>query len=625
MKNIALIIFSVIIGLHVSGQTLITEYEYWFDNNYLSKVHISISPTDTCNLKTAINCGQVNVGLHAFNIRFKDNLGQWSSTYSQYFQKMELPKTDNVLVYGEYWINDNRNDLQTIVIDSNATFVLLDNLNISSATKATNTVHYRFRDKYGYWSSVYSLNFYHPVEADFTHIAGGLEVAFTNTSKFADTYHWDFGDSTTSNQVNPLHTYSEPGAYKVQLIASNYQYTDSIYHYVEIEGIKKITNRKGGNSGFVSTDIYGGLVDTSIVVTLVKNGTTISTHSIYKKEPGVICVTFDLTGKETGFYDIIIVVNGKTYTFIDGFEIEEGGWVAPYAELEGNNIFIPGRWQTYTVNYGNLGNADIYGLPINIIFNEQSEVEFIFDLVDSIGGGNTDANNSENYVALTSLYGEPYNGKMYSILIPHIPANTSGSFSFRLNLKTGSFTRMYVTAGDVLNDEYFNPQEDEIEVEDIFGYELTGKFKVEKEKLSQAIRNEINKSFQNPQTTERKQFVNFAKFMETSDNFTKLSKQSGGTVNNPMCPRVKVEDNCKNMIELIEKESVGKIYIKNNSVITTFTVRVWPKLYNGKESTPSIPYTVKPQEEKFVFFTHSGGKRVVELSDIVIFECCTEK
>ena len=50
-----------------------------------------------------------------------------------------------------------------------------------------------------------------------------LTVTFTNLSQFAqsDLYEWDFGDGSTSNQVNPIHTYFEPGVYSVSLTASN--------------------------------------------------------------------------------------------------------------------------------------------------------------------------------------------------------------------------------------------------------------------------------------------------------------------------------------------------------------------------------------------------------------------
>jgi gliding motility-associated-like protein len=52
---------------------------------------------------------------------------------------------------------------------------------------------------------------------------GDTEVDFTNHSDFADTYQWDFGDTTPYVfQINPTHTYPEvPNSYLATLIASN--------------------------------------------------------------------------------------------------------------------------------------------------------------------------------------------------------------------------------------------------------------------------------------------------------------------------------------------------------------------------------------------------------------------
>ena len=44
---------------------------------------------------------------------------------------------------------------------------------------------------------------------------------FVNLSTAADTYFWDFGDSTTSSDKNPTHLYSSLGSRMVRLIASN--------------------------------------------------------------------------------------------------------------------------------------------------------------------------------------------------------------------------------------------------------------------------------------------------------------------------------------------------------------------------------------------------------------------
>ncbi len=47
------------------------------------------------------------------------------------------------------------------------------------------------------------------------------EVTFSNFSLNADSYEWDFGDNTTSNEENPVHIYSAGGNYTVVLTASS--------------------------------------------------------------------------------------------------------------------------------------------------------------------------------------------------------------------------------------------------------------------------------------------------------------------------------------------------------------------------------------------------------------------
>ncbi len=47
-------------------------------------------------------------------------------------------------------------------------------------------------------------------------------VGFMNTTiNNATTYHWDFGDGTTSTEAEPTHTYTADGQYSIQLIACN--------------------------------------------------------------------------------------------------------------------------------------------------------------------------------------------------------------------------------------------------------------------------------------------------------------------------------------------------------------------------------------------------------------------
>lgn len=49
----------------------------------------------------------------------------------------------------------------------------------------------------------------------------GLTVTFNNTSNFADSYSWDFGDGGTSTEMSPTYTYGDEGLYTVTLTATN--------------------------------------------------------------------------------------------------------------------------------------------------------------------------------------------------------------------------------------------------------------------------------------------------------------------------------------------------------------------------------------------------------------------
>lgn len=64
-------------------------------------------------------------------------------------------------------------------------------------------------------------------KAAFDYSTDELEVQFTNDSKNADSYSWDFGDGSGTTQENPSHTYAQEGTYSVTLTVTNEDGTDS--------------------------------------------------------------------------------------------------------------------------------------------------------------------------------------------------------------------------------------------------------------------------------------------------------------------------------------------------------------------------------------------------------------
>jgi len=57
------------------------------------------------------------------------------------------------------------------------------------------------------------------------YITAGLliphRIKFTNTTLYADSYLWDFGDESTSTEENPVHDYVTNGPFTVILTATN--------------------------------------------------------------------------------------------------------------------------------------------------------------------------------------------------------------------------------------------------------------------------------------------------------------------------------------------------------------------------------------------------------------------
>lgn len=70
--------------------------------------------------------------------------------------------------------------------------------------------------------------------ADFDAVVNNNQVAFTYTGIGQLSQIWDFGDGTTSLEINPTHTYSNSGSYKVQLIAQNVCGYDTVYKEIAV-------------------------------------------------------------------------------------------------------------------------------------------------------------------------------------------------------------------------------------------------------------------------------------------------------------------------------------------------------------------------------------------------------
>ena len=66
------------------------------------------------------------------------------------------------------------------------------------------------------------------IVANATSTASGLSGSFTSLSVAIDSVAWNFGDGTTSNELNPVHTFPTIGSYDVWYYAYGPCNTDSL-------------------------------------------------------------------------------------------------------------------------------------------------------------------------------------------------------------------------------------------------------------------------------------------------------------------------------------------------------------------------------------------------------------
>src|ERR1041385_5327145 len=69
-------------------------------------------------------------------------------------------------------------------------------------------------------------------------------IQFTNNSKDADSYQWDFSDGAASSEINPSHVFQNPGTYNVKLSGTNASGIAYIIKSVTIEPDTELTSSR---------------------------------------------------------------------------------------------------------------------------------------------------------------------------------------------------------------------------------------------------------------------------------------------------------------------------------------------------------------------------------------------
>ncbi len=262
-----------------------------------------------------------------------------------------------------------------------------------------------------------------------------MNVLFTNESKYAVSYSWDFDDGTTSNQVNPSHEFPGPGAYEVTLTATSPNGDNEFSKFVEFRGIQKIEGTHGGNSAPATVTIFAGGLNNQSLPILRKGSNEIAGTEILFPKPGEIQAVFDIDGAELGYYDVIIQNPGEPDMVLSqAYLVEESSEPDIFVEVNGRSRALINRWSTYTINIGNRGNTDAFYRILWLCVPDSVEFKNLtFDL------GVYDDPETAEYLAdcppyweLDTLGTEPFNGRLYGIPLQKIPADYTYSIDIRV-------------------------------------------------------------------------------------------------------------------------------------------------------------------------------------------------
>jgi hypothetical protein len=146
---------SVVKHQFTNNNNRIVECEYWFDNKYNNKVNVPITSTTVANINFNANTSALDPGLHYLHYRTKSATKSWSSIVTRQFTN-----SSNNIVGVQYWFNNNFASAQYTSLTPAKSINYNGIFNISSLSKDTHKVSYRFKDTLQGWSVIATDSFF---------------------------------------------------------------------------------------------------------------------------------------------------------------------------------------------------------------------------------------------------------------------------------------------------------------------------------------------------------------------------------------------------------------------------------------------------------------------------------
>lgn len=267
------------------------------------------------------------------------------------------------------------------------------------------------------------------------------QVSLTNKTQNGKTYSWSYGDGTVSTLGNPVYTYAKAGEYNITLEAINANSKTATIKKATIVGLDRVEPLKAGNGGYATISVFGGgLAVEGTTVFLRKTGESdIAGEKLAQPTKGVLSAYFNLNGKPQGKWDFVVKKGTTEQVLKEAFSINAAEPPAPWVSVSGRGAILFNRWQTYTINYGNNGNVDALGVPLNIAIQNypETDVELIDFRIEPNAYIKTRfpalvTARTTDYFIWKDYFGTGKDARIYSLIVPMIPAKSSENVHIRI-------------------------------------------------------------------------------------------------------------------------------------------------------------------------------------------------
>jgi hypothetical protein len=214
-----------------------------------------------------------------------------------------------------------------------------------------------------------------------------------------------------------------------------------------------------GNSGLVEAVVSGAGMVAGATVKLRRTGQSDVGGAPVTVQDGnsALAVTFDLTGKLSGSWDLVLTnPDATTVSVPGGFTVESGGASDLWAEVVGPAIARPGSTARFSIVYGNRGNIDAFGVPLTLSTSTQTGLTILFPIAappSQSGQVVNDWSKAPLYVLPAPSAGTVN----VPLFLPIVPAGFTGVLSFTLDVP-GTFLEGQTFPFSALRgDPFFNP------------------------------------------------------------------------------------------------------------------------------------------------------------------------